>query len=143
MVNTQINPWKLTMSTIQPFQPVYNSQALQAAPEELRIGSGQNEKSEKTVRFTVRSKDDYEKAINLFYELAKEKDVQIRNQSTNAETSDYGGGKGAYYTVTFEYRPNLPHINESKEEWNKRTDLNPEFQQKLREANIRNYAPEE
>ncbi|WP_411380641.1 hypothetical protein [Pseudomonas sp. MPB26] len=123
--------------------PVQAPQALGA----LRLPPEPGTPHSTPMRFTVKL-EDYRDAMKIFNDLAQSKVIRTRLESDTFEMSDYGGGVGLYNTLAFQLQPNPKENGHESESLNspalrlRFADFQREFQEKLSEAGIRNYAPE-
>lgn len=81
--------------------------------------------------------------MQIFNDLARSKDIEVKQESDVYDVSDFGGGEGLYNTIKFNFKPNNPDGTYSPALQMRISDFHREFQEKLREAGITNYAPEE
>ena len=114
---------------------------LQAAPEALRLRPSPGAIDTSNARFTVTFSDSFE-AKDIFTKLAREKDIDVELKSDDLDFNDFGGGAQLQVTLDFAFKPDRPGGTFSPALQVRIDDLRREFQEKLKEANIRNYAPE-
>ncbi|MGY2374506.1 hypothetical protein ACW9IB_08355 [Pseudomonas sp. SDO524_S393] len=123
-------------------QPITQSPlTLSGAPEALRMHPGAGMPEQTEIRFTVKI-EDYRGAMNLFNDLARLKNIVVKQEFDDFEAGDYGGGFGLYNTVHFSFKPNNADGTFSPALQMRISDFNREFQERLHNAGIRNYAPE-
>lgn len=115
-------------------------QALQAAPEALRLRPEQGSPHNTQMRFTVKP-EDYRPAMEIFNDLAQSKNIRTKQESDTYDLNDYGGGFGLYNTIAFQLQPNANEKLDSPALLMRFDDFQREFQEELSEAGIRNYAP--
>lgn len=127
---------------MQPIHSSSNPLALQAAPEALRLRPKDHTPNNTEMRFTVKI-EDTPKATQIFDELARSKDIGIKRESDAFDFDDHGGGLDMHNTLHFGFRPNRPDGTFSPALQMRISDFRREFQEKLDEAGIRNYAPAE
>ncbi|MBO0496848.1 hypothetical protein [Pseudomonas sp. Marseille-Q1929] len=126
---------------MQGIQSSYAPQTLQAAPEASSRSIGAN-RHDTGIQFTVKI-EDYPQTMKIFNDLARSKDIEVKQESDVQDYNDYGGGDGLYNTIQFSFKPNNKDGTYSPALQMRISDFHREFQEQLREAGIRNYAPEE
>lgn len=94
------------------------------------------------IRFTIQAHN-YLSAKKIFNELATSKKIDVKHESEIYHLDDLGGGLNIYYTLHFSFKPNSPDGSFSPALQMRISDFHREFQEKLDEAGIRNYAPAE
>lgn len=116
--------------------------ALQGAPQALHLRTHENMPHNTEIRFTIQAHD-YFRAKEIFNELATSKKIGVKHESDIFHLDDLGVGVDMYYTLHFSFKPNSPDGSFSPALQMRISDFHREFQEKLDEAGIRNYAPAE
>jgi hypothetical protein len=116
--------------------------SLQGAHQASHVRTPYNMLHETGMRFTIQLHD-YQSAKKIFDELARSKDIGVKQQSDIYDLNDFGGGFGMYNTLHFSFKPDSRDGSFSLALQMRISDFHREFQQKLDEAGIRNYAPSE
>lgn len=109
----------------------------QPAPEALRLRPNNTD-----IRFTVGLQDST-KAKEIFHDLARLKDIDVKLEDDFHDLDDFGGGFNMHHTLHFTFKPNNPDGTFSPALQMRISDFRREFQEKLDEAGIRNFAPAE
>lgn len=118
----------------------YTNQISQLVPEELCMPHGKGTPGIKSTAFTIKP-EDYSEATKIFNEIARSKDISIRQDSGIQSFTDYGGGLGLYETLSYSFQPKGKEGLDSPALKMRISNFLQEFQEKLDEKGIRNYAP--
>ncbi|MGY4640100.1 hypothetical protein ACVWVP_004054 [Pseudomonas sp. TE24901] len=129
------------MSGISSLSSSTSPLPLQAAPEALRMRPAPGTTDTSNARFTVTFSDQFE-AKEIFTELARKKAIGVELKSDDLDYLDLGDGTQLHVTFDFRFKPNGPNGTFSPALQMRIDDFRREFQQKLQQAGIRNYAPE-
>ena len=126
---------------MQGVQSSYAPQTLQGAPEALNRPIGANLHNT-GIQFTVKL-EDYRQTMDIFKDLARSKNIGVKQESDVYDYNDFGDGNALHNTIKFSFKPNNKDGTYSPALQMRISDFQREFQEQLSKAGVRNYAPAE